>query len=108
MIFDKKIIFDVGAFDGSDGLMLALKNKNGTYKSEKSKGIKNSNSVRYILFNTISNEVVEIDGYKSVLNYFNSLTNSNKKDAMFLIKKIKENQIDELKFISSVKINSSI
>ena len=29
MIFDKKkIIFDVGAFDGSDGLMLALKNKN--------------------------------------------------------------------------------
>ena len=29
MIFEKKkIIFDVGAFDGSDGLMLALKNKN--------------------------------------------------------------------------------
>ena len=25
---EKKIIFDVGAFDGSDGLMLALKNKN--------------------------------------------------------------------------------
>lgn len=75
--------------------------------SERSKGVKNSNSVRYILLNTISNEVVEIDGYKSVLNYFNTLTNSNKKDAMFLIKKIKENQIEELKFISSIKINSS-
>ena len=25
---EKNIIFDVGAFDGSDGLMLALKNKN--------------------------------------------------------------------------------
>lgn len=76
--------------------------------SERSKGVKNSNSVRYILLNTISNEIIEIDGYKSVLNYFNILTSSNKKDAMFLIKKIKENQIEELKFISSIKINSSI
>jgi hypothetical protein len=48
--------------------------------SEKSKGIKNSNSVRYVLLNTISNEVIEIDSYKSVLEYFNKITNSNKKD----------------------------
>lgn len=74
--------------------------------SEKSKGIKNSNSVRYILLNTIINEVIEIDGYKSVLEYFNKISNSNKRDAMFLIKKIKENQIKELKFISQIKINS--
>jgi hypothetical protein len=74
--------------------------------SEKSKGIKNSNSVRYVLLNTISNEVIEIDSYKSVLEYFNKITNSNKKDAMFLIKKIKKDQIEELKFISSIKINS--
>lgn len=74
--------------------------------SERSKGVKNSNSVRYVLLNTVSYEVVEIDGYKSVLEYFNKLTNSNKKDAMFLIRKIKENQIEELKFIYSIKINS--
>lgn len=74
--------------------------------SEKSKGSKNSNSVLYTLLNTISNEIIEIVGYKSVLEYFNKISTSNKKDAMFLIKKIKENQIEELKFISSTKINS--
>lgn len=73
--------------------------------SEKSKGIKNSNSVRYYLFNTLINKTIEIDGYKSVLIYYNQITNQNKKDSMFLIKKIKENKIDELKFISSCKIN---
>ena len=26
--YKKKVIFDVGAFDGADGIMLALKNKN--------------------------------------------------------------------------------
>ena len=50
-------------------------------------------------------KTIEIDGYKSVLIYYNQITNQNKKDSMFLIKKIKENKIDELKFISSCKIN---
>jgi hypothetical protein len=74
--------------------------------SEKSKGVKNSNSVKYILKNTITDEIIEIIGYKSVLQYFNETFNQQKKDAMFLIKRIKENQISELKFISSNKINS--
>jgi hypothetical protein len=74
--------------------------------SEKSKGIKNSNAVRYTLLNTLSNIIVEIDGYKAVLDYFNEITNSDKKDAMFLIKKIKEDKIESLKLISSVKVNS--
>lgn len=74
--------------------------------SNKSKGIKNSNSVRYVLKNNLTNEIIEIYGYKSVLSYYNQTFNSQKKDAMFLIKKIKENQIQELSFISSNKINS--
>jgi hypothetical protein len=73
---------------------------------EKSKGIKNSNANRYFLFDSINNKNIEIDGYKMVLEYYNLITNQNKKDAMFLLKKIKGNQIEELKFLKSVKINS--
>lgn len=73
---------------------------------EKSKGIKNSNANRYFLFDLVNNKNIEIDGYKKVLEYYNSITNKNKKDAMFLLKKIKENQIEELKFLKSIKINS--
>jgi hypothetical protein len=73
---------------------------------EKSKGVKNSNAVRYFLIDTINNKEIQIDGYKMVLNYYNTISGLNKKDAMFLIKKIKENQIEELKFIKSIKINS--
>jgi len=74
--------------------------------SNKSKGTKNSNAVRYTLLNTLSNTIVEIDGYKSVLDYYNSITNEDKKDAMYLIKRIKENKIESLILISSIKINS--
>ena len=74
--------------------------------SNKSKGTKNSNAVRYTLLNTLSNTIVEIDGYKSVLEYYNSITNEDKKDAMYLIKRIKENKIESLILISSIKINS--
>ena len=74
--------------------------------SIKSRGLKNSNAVRYTLLNTLSNVIVELDGYKSVLEYYNKISNDNKKDAMFLIKKIKENKVELLKFISSIKINS--
>lgn len=73
---------------------------------EKSKGIRNSNANRYFLFDSINNQNIEIDGYKNVLIYYNSITNQNKKDAMFLLKKIKENQIEELRFLKSIKINS--
>ena len=73
---------------------------------EKSKGIKNSNSVRYFLFDVVNNKNIEIDGYRNVLVYYNRISNQSKKDAMFLIKKIKENQIEELKFVKSIKINS--
>jgi hypothetical protein len=73
---------------------------------EKSKGIKNSNAVRYFLFDVINSKEIEIDGYKTVLDYYNIISHQSKKDAMFLIKKIKENQIEELKFIKSIKINS--
>lgn len=73
--------------------------------SEKSKGIKNSNSVQYSLLNKITNEIVIINGYKSVLIYYNETFNRDKKDAMFLIKKIKENKIPELEMISTIKIN---
>jgi hypothetical protein len=74
--------------------------------SNRSKGTKNSNAVRYTLLNTLSNTIVEIDGYKSVLEYYNSITNEDKKDAMYLIKRIKENKIESLILISSIKINS--
>ena len=74
--------------------------------SNKSKGTKNSNAVRYTLLNTLSNTIVEIDGYRSVLEYYNNITNEDKKDAMYLIKKIKENKIESLILISSIKINS--
>ncbi len=73
---------------------------------EKSKGINNSNAVKYVLFNTLTNDTVCVYGYKSVLMYYNNITNKNKKDAMYLIKKIKENQIEELKFVKSIKLNS--
>lgn len=75
---------------------------------EKSKGINNSNSVKYSLLNTLTNETVEINGYKSVLSYYNQITNQNKKDAMFLIKKIKEGKIPELFFINSTKLNKKL
>ncbi|CAB4130168.1 Nuclease associated modular domain 3 [uncultured Caudovirales phage] len=73
---------------------------------EKSKGVKNSNAVRYFLFDVINGKKIEVDGYKKVLEYYNNISKRNKKDAMFLIKKMKENQIEELKFIKSIKINS--
>jgi hypothetical protein len=73
---------------------------------EKSKGVKNSNAVRYFLIDTINNKEIQIDGYKMVLNYYNTISGLNKKDAMYLIKRIKENQVEELKFIKSIKINS--
>lgn len=73
--------------------------------SEKSKGEKNSNSVQYSLLNKLTNELVNINGYKSVLIYYNETFNQTKKDAMFLIKKIKENKITELEIVSSIKIN---
>ncbi len=73
---------------------------------EKSKGQKNSNSVKYILYNVLSNSIIEIIGYKSVLEYYNRLTGRENKDAMFLLKKIKENKVPELKFLDSIKHNS--
>jgi len=73
---------------------------------EKSKGSKNSNAVRYFLFDVINGKNIEIDGYKNVLEYYNLISNQKKKDAMFLIKKIKENHIEQLKFLKSIKINS--
>jgi hypothetical protein len=74
--------------------------------SEKSQGTKNSNSVKYILYDKVNEKKIEIVGYKSVLNYYNQLTGNNKKDAMFLINKIKNDSVIELKFIESVKYNS--
>ena len=73
---------------------------------EKSKGIKNSNSVQYFLFDTVNKKRIHINGYKKVLEYYNTVFGQNRKDPMYLIKKIKENQIEELKFIKSIKINS--
>lgn len=73
---------------------------------EKSLGNKNSNSVKYILRNNITEEIIEIVGYKTVLEYYNNTFNYKRSDAMYLIKKIKENQIPELTFLSSDKINS--
>ena len=72
---------------------------------EKSKGEKNSNSVQYSFFNNLTNEIVLINGYKSVLDYYNNITNQNKKDAMFLITKIRNNKIPELTFLNSKKLN---
>jgi len=57
------------------------------------------------LLNKLTNELVNINGYKSVLIYYNETFNQTKKDAMFLIKKIKENKITELEIVSSIKIN---
>jgi hypothetical protein len=74
--------------------------------SEKNSGKNNPNSVKYVLFNTLTNDTVCVYGYKSVLMYYNDITNKNKKDATYLIKKIKENQIEELKFVKSIKLNS--
>ena len=74
--------------------------------SEKNSGKNNPNAVKYVLFNTLTNDTVCVYGHKSVLMYYNNITNKNKKDSGYLIKKIKENQIEELKFVKSIKLNS--
>ena len=84
MIFNKKkIIFDVGAFDGSDGLMLALKNKNYfIYAFEANldqyKIIKKNKS---ILENRIGKKIIN---YK-ILNF--AVSNSNNINKNFYVAK---------------------
>jgi hypothetical protein len=74
--------------------------------SEKSKGEKNANSNLYTLLNTKTNSIIKIIGYKNVLNFYNSSFNKNKKDGIYLLKMIRENQIDELKLIQVEKVHS--
>ena len=74
--------------------------------SEKSQGEKNSNSNIYTLINTQIGFIIEIIGYKNVLDFYNSSFNKNKKDGMYLLRKIRENQIDELKLIKVEKVHS--
>jgi hypothetical protein len=73
---------------------------------ERSKGSKNSNAKKYIIQDNLNNIKIEILGYKKVLEYYNKITNQDKKDAMYLLKKIRENKIDEILLIDEIKINS--
>jgi FkbM family methyltransferase len=134
MIFDKKIIFDVGAFDGSDGLMLALKNKNHfIYAFEANldqyKIIKKNKS---ILENRIGKKIINyeilnfaVSNLNNINKYFyvaknpavsslNKFSNNFKKtwkgyEKMFLVSKtlkVKTITLSKFCFLNSIKKNS--
>lgn len=71
----------------------------------RSLGEKNSNTRKYTLKLIPENKTINIIGLNNLLNLYNEYSGLNYKDAPYLIKKIKDNKIENVKLINVININ---
>ena len=71
----------------------------------RSLGEKNSNIRKYTLKLIPENKTINIIGLNNLLNFYNEYSGLNYKDAPYLIKKIKDNKIENVKLINVININ---
>jgi len=68
-------------------------------------GMKNSNAKKYIIKINETSEIKEFFGYKSILSFYNDLTESSYKDHSLFHYKLRNNLIKELTLVDTILIN---
>ncbi len=73
--------------------------------SLKSSGENNSNAKKFTIQIIDNGELIDIEGYKNVLLYYNEKFNTSIKDPAYFIRKLKDDKINYIKLINVININ---